>query len=123
MNKFSEYLERQFLEWQQKSGKRRTLNDFADYLGVKRPLLSLWLNGSRKPGIETTIRLSELLGLEIYDALELPRPDPRLHYITRNWGKIPDEEKNRIAEGVQKYTTEQAPNDEGNSTTDSGRVE
>jgi transcriptional regulator with XRE-family HTH domain len=70
VNKFSDYLEKKFLDWQQQSGKRRSLNEFAEYLGIKRPLLSLWLSGARTPGEEKLKRLGELLGLDVYDAMD-----------------------------------------------------
>jgi transcriptional regulator with XRE-family HTH domain len=112
VKKFADYLEQQFLAWQKESGKRQTLNNFAEYLGVKRPLLSLWLNGSRRPGDENIDRLGELFGPEVYDALDEPRPDPKLHYISRHWGELPIEVQNKIAGEIEHYTSERAPIDE-----------
>src|SRR5690242_16263489 len=48
--KFADYLESKFLAWQQREGTRKTLAEFADYLGASRSILSLWLSGKRKPG-------------------------------------------------------------------------
>jgi transcriptional regulator with XRE-family HTH domain len=112
VNNFKEFIERQYLDWQSKSGKRKTLNEFADHLEVKRPLLSLWMSGDRKPGRETILRLAELFGPEIYDALEMPRPDPRLHYVSKHWKDTPKNIQKKITEEIQRYTTEEAPNDE-----------
>jgi transcriptional regulator with XRE-family HTH domain len=39
----------EYLKWQQKEGGRRTIQDFADYLDVDRPTLSVWMNGKRVP--------------------------------------------------------------------------
>jgi transcriptional regulator with XRE-family HTH domain len=112
VSKFSVFLEKQYLDWMQKSGKRKTLNEFADFLGIKRPLLSLWLGGKREPSYETTQRLSNLLGIEIFDALELPKPDPTLHYVNRHWGDLPDDIQKKVAQEIARYTTEKAPGEE-----------
>lgn len=115
VNKFSEFLERAYLSWQNQSGKRKTLDEFADYIGEKRPLVSAWLNGSRKPGLEKTEHLADLFGLDVYDALDLPHPDPKLHYVTRHWEDIPEDVQRKVTEEVSKYTTEPMPDGETSS--------
>jgi transcriptional regulator with XRE-family HTH domain len=47
MNKLPDYLTKKYLEWQAVIGQRKTLEDFADFLNVSRPLLSYWMNGKR----------------------------------------------------------------------------
>ncbi len=107
--RFPEYLERKYLEWQNKQGKRKTIEDFAKYLGVSRPILSMWMNGSRKPGLENIRLLSTIFGLEIYDILGYPRPNPLFAYTERNWKNIPIKDQRKIAEIVSRYTTESIP--------------
>lgn len=85
---FPELLEQKYLQWQTQQGKRRTLDEFAEYLGVGRPVLSNWLTGKRNPGIESLRLLSSRLGFEVYDVLGLPRPDEDLAYISQNWQEL-----------------------------------
>jgi transcriptional regulator with XRE-family HTH domain len=108
MTKFTEFLEGCFIDWEKKTGRRRTLNEFADYLGVKRPLLSLWMSGDRRPGSKKIQQLSQLLGLEVYDSLDLPTPDPRLLYIQSNWDRMSEEGKKRIAQEAARYAPDEA---------------
>jgi len=103
---FSDFLEQQFLAWQQKAGKRKSLEQFAAYLGVSQPLLSLWMSGRRKPGSENIGLLAELFGPEIYDALALPRPDPDLQTLSRLWPRLPEATRHAIREQAEKYVTQ-----------------
>ena len=106
MNKLPDYLTKKFLEWQTSLGARKTLEDFADYLEVSRPLLSFWMNGKRIPNQENIEKISLLLGYEIYDVLDLPRPNPHLQKINRLWEFLPEEIQIKIAKEIEKYETQ-----------------
>jgi transcriptional regulator with XRE-family HTH domain len=103
VNKIGAFFESSFLNWQSKFGKRKTLNEFAEHLDITPSLLSMWLSGDRKPGRDNIEKISELLGPEIYDAMDLPRPDPRLVYITRNWDKFSEEGRRKISDEATHY--------------------
>ena len=107
---FKEYLERQFVQWQNQEGKRKSVADFAAYLGVSQPLLSMWMNGQRRPGPENLKILYAVFGASVYDVLGIPRPNPLHEYVSRNWDKLPNREQLKITELVAKYTTDPAPN-------------
>lgn len=96
MTKFGEYLEKEFLRWQTASGQRRTLNAFAKYLDVSPQILSMWINGTRRPGADNIAALVTTLGIEVYEALDLPRPDPLLIEIQRRWPELSDEDRTAI---------------------------
>jgi transcriptional regulator with XRE-family HTH domain len=101
-----EWLEHQFLDWQRKEGERRTVEEFATWLGVSRGTFNKWLNGDRKPDGESIAILAEKLGVEIYDVLDVPRPDPELQAIIRNWARIPAEKRRRLHDDAGRYATE-----------------
>ena len=99
---FSQWLEQKFLEWQTAQGERKTIQDFADYLGVKGSVLSHWMNEIRKkPNSESIRQLSSKLGFEVYDVLGLPRPDPDLAYISQNWDKVSEEFRQKFRKQVE----------------------
>ena len=106
MNKFPNYLTKKFLEWQTELGARKTLEDFADYLNVSRPLLSFWMNGKRIPNADNLENISAILGNEIYDALDLPRPNPNLQKINRLLEFLPEEIQIKLAKETEKYETQ-----------------
>ena len=72
---FSRFLELKFLEWQQREGGRKTVKEFAAYIGVSQSTISTWWNEDRKPEGENLRKLAEKLGIEVYDILGMPRPD------------------------------------------------
>jgi transcriptional regulator with XRE-family HTH domain len=100
---FPELLEQKYLQWQSHQGKRKTLDEFAEYIGVGRPVLSNWLTGKRKPGIESLRLLSNKLGFEVYDVLGLPRPDEDLAFITQNWDNVSPEFRSKFREEVEEH--------------------
>lgn len=102
---FPQLLERKFLEWQQEQGGRRTVAEFAKWIGVKQSSVSMWWNGANEPSGESIRLLAEKLGLEVYDALNLQRPDPDLHYIQSNWELIDPDERQAIRDQMEKYAT------------------
>lgn len=108
MTKLGELLIRKYLEWQASAGTRKTLDEFAAYIGISRPLLNMWTNGKRRPSPEKIKILAELFGNEVYDALNLPRPDPDLQYVQAHWINLPLEKRKAIREIAEKYETTSA---------------
>ena len=96
--KFNQWLEQQYLAWEMQSGQRKTLLQFAEYLGISNSLLSHYLSGTRKPSDPILDRIVEKLGDEAYDVLEKPRPDPLLRRIIQNWGQMTEEQKDQITD-------------------------
>lgn len=104
--KFSEWITQKFLQWQNTEGKRKTLEEFAAYIGTSRPLLNMWMNGTKpRPGIENIKNFAEIFGDEIYDVLEMPRPNPYKKNIDRVWDFLPEDFQKRLSEEVAEYET------------------
>jgi transcriptional regulator with XRE-family HTH domain len=103
MEKFPDWITRKFVEWQAKEGRRKTIEDFAAYLGTSRPLVNMWMNGNKKPGKENTNILAEIFGNEIYDVLDLPRPNPYLQKLNRVWEFLPEEIQKKFSDEAEKY--------------------
>jgi transcriptional regulator with XRE-family HTH domain len=98
-----QFLDQKYLQWQTAQGKRKTVQEFADYLGISQSVLSHYMNGKRKKPTSDNLRaLSNKLGFEIYDVLGLPRPDPDLAYISQNWDKVSEEFRQKFREQVEK---------------------
>ncbi len=57
-------------------------------------------------GKENVKILAELFGNEIYDILEIPRPNPYKQVIDRVWEFLPEELQKRISEEAEQYETE-----------------
>jgi transcriptional regulator with XRE-family HTH domain len=113
LSNFSSLLERAFLEFRIRQTRQFlsvSLNSFANYLEFSPPIVKLWLNGSRLPtqgNIERLVpKLVDLLDLEVYDILGLPRPDPDLQRLTRIWSSIPPEFRKQLADQGEKFVAE-----------------
>lgn len=99
--KLSEWLENRYLDWQVKGKGRKTVTEFSEYLGFPQPTVNNWLNGARAPSGDSIFKLAVKLGLEVYDALDLPRPNPILFGVQANFGLFTDLEQKRIAQIVE----------------------
>lgn len=108
---FPAWLEIAYLTWQAKSRKRATLNEFADYIGYSRPLISMWLAGKRLPTREGVDRLAKLFGDDIYDILGIPRPNPYLQKINQVFERLSPERQQKLSEDAARYETEALKNE------------
>lgn len=103
---FSEFLEMKYLEWQRGLRQRKTVEEFAQFIGVSQAAVSFWMGGKRKPSGDNVKLLASKLGPEVYDVLGLEQPDPDLAYIEHVWGKLPDTFKEYIVDEVERYFAE-----------------
>lgn len=105
---FSDYLLSKIQEYEKQMGQRVTLDKFAEYLGVSRPLVSYWLKGT-KPSLENVQILAKKFGPEIYDVLDLPRPNPYLQKINQIFESLSPEHQKKLAEDAEKYNSTRKP--------------
>jgi len=93
MDNFETWLEQKFLQWQSARGKRGSIREFSEWLRSDQKLVAHWMRGVRKPGPENARVLALKLGLEVYDVLGLPRPDPDFFRIQTVWDALPERER------------------------------
>lgn len=111
-------LEKALAEWRKqetlKKGKT-SISKFAEYLGYSQQAVGFWLNRDRNISEEALFtilpKLESLLGIEVYDELEIERPDKLLEFIKGNWNKTPQEEKTKIAKIIEKYSKASTKNE------------
>lgn len=105
--KFRQYLEQRFLEWQKQQGGRKTVKQFAEYVGVSQSSISMWWgDNERVPEGENVRKIAEKLGLEVYDVLGIPRPDEDLHYLETIWNDLPPKARRVLRQKAEEYKTE-----------------
>lgn len=104
----SDFLNEKFQEWRietiNKGDKRVSLTAFAEYLTVKQPQLSAWINGEYAPSIENIKTLAEKLGPEIYAALGID--DPLITGLKNIYHQLTPQQQHRILEQAQTYATQ-----------------
>lgn len=107
---FNEWINAQFMKWQGK--KRRTISEFAIYLGVKQPALSMWMKEEKgsKPDYKNAAKIATRLGPEVFEILGLPPPDlptdEQLRPIAELILQFPEKERLEIREKIVEYLTE-----------------
>jgi transcriptional regulator with XRE-family HTH domain len=71
---WSEWINRKYIEF--RGDSRKTISDYAEYLGVSQPLLSQWMGPKpKKPTSQVSIsKLAAKYGVEVYEVLGLPVP-------------------------------------------------
>jgi transcriptional regulator with XRE-family HTH domain len=75
MQDFGKWLTGKYLLWQVELGDRKTLTEFAGFLGVSPSTVSAWMQGDHKPkSSQNVARLADKFGYEVYDLLGLPQP-------------------------------------------------
>jgi hypothetical protein len=82
---FIAWFTRQYLTWQLQIGERRSMRDFAKYLGFDHPLIFRFVNGQRIPNEKHALKFARYLGLEAFDVLGLPRPDTTQFQVMTYW--------------------------------------
>jgi len=95
-NAFANWLDNQYLDWQKRQGRRRPAKAFAAYLGFENATVNQWLNGHRRPSLDNAFGLARRLGLGVYDALGLPRPDELLFRVEVDWDLLTQSEREKI---------------------------
>ncbi len=96
----SRWLDQHFRAWRAaQSGHRAGVTHFARYLGISRDDLNNYLLRGVCPEGERLARIGRALGPEIYDLLDLPRPDPQLQQVTDAFLRLPAAERG-VAEAV-----------------------
>ncbi len=105
--RIGEWLTQKFLAWQTDQKEIKTLAEFADYLEVGRPALSMWISGKRQPNEKMARRLAQKLGLEIYDVLGMARPDEQTQDLVHAFGKLDPDRQDQLIKRAQELLSEQ----------------
>ena len=70
---FADWLNKKYIEY--RGDTRSTVSEFAEYIGVRQPVMSGWMKkGGKKPDRNNILKIADKLGPEVYDVLGLPRP-------------------------------------------------
>jgi hypothetical protein len=100
----SEWLEERFKVWgDEKPRQERTLKEFAAEIGIPYDTFFRYVNKGGKPEGENLKKIARKLGPEVYDILELERPDPDLDLIDEYWPSLPDSLKKSLAKQVHEH--------------------
>jgi hypothetical protein len=94
--RFPEWFEKQFLIWQLKVGRRKSLRAFAEHLGYDHAVVVRWMKGTRKPNSGHAFELARFLGLEVFDVLGHERPDETYFQVVTRWSSLTAGDRDKI---------------------------
>lgn len=96
----ADFLERKFLEWAYHLGKIQRQADFAAYLGLEPAAFNRYLTGKRRNiDRETTDRIAEKLGEEIYDVVGYS--NPRILAFYRAIRELDEDEERELLDHLE----------------------
>ena len=100
--KFSPWLLQRYLEWQNELKQRKSLTEFAAWIGVSQPVLSNYMSGKREPGEDNAYLFYLKFCDEVYEVLDMEPPDFLLRYVRASWHLLSDDAKFEIKEIIKK---------------------
>lgn len=107
--KFAELLERGLLELDQREGRRHTITEYANRIGVNQPMLSRLMATTyqSRPDLKSLLTFSEYFGPQVWDiwGIEIPISDPVLKAIYERWQNLPPE----VREEIYRIVTREEP--------------
>lgn len=108
--KFSSWLLKHYLDRQNRLGERKSLTEFAAWIGVSQPVISNYLNGKREPGEDNAYLFYLKFGEEVYEILDMEPPDFLLRYVRASWHLLPEDAKQAIKDIVRQALEEMGAN-------------
>lgn len=103
-----DFLTMAFVDWQHRHRQRKTIKEFADYLGVTRDTLNNWMSGRRQPDEDHMLLLAQSLGSRIFQVEGYQWMHPEAHAIARAWGGLTDQQREHIMELLADFQVENA---------------
>lgn len=107
-NSLDSWFERRYLEWQLNQGSRKSVQEFADFLGISQPYLTQLMNGNRdgmRPGTAYMIA-RKLQDYSLLDILGLAYPVEDIPDVIANPLRKSQEEISNALHGMDVNTPE-----------------
>ena len=67
----TQWLQKKFDTWRHQSGIKKTITEFASYIGIPEDRLLRYMNGSEIPKGSNLAKIAGILGFGIYDLVEI----------------------------------------------------
>lgn len=106
--KFADFLNKKFMEYMNRKGRRADITEFSKWIGVAQPSMSQWMRAvGRQPNLENLVKMAVRLGVEetfeaagmtdFYQALLAAAfKDADFAEVARAWFELPEAERERI---------------------------
>jgi len=97
MSNFPAWFNRAYIQWSQSQAAEEDFIAFCDLLGYPPSKVLGWLHGEFLPEEPEVLSIAGVLGMNVYQALDLPKPDPELIKIYGSFGHLTGQDRSKLA--------------------------
>ena len=97
MSNFPAWFNRAYKRWNRSQAGEEDFIAFCDLLGYPPPKVLGWLHGEFLPEGPEVLSIAGILGVEVYQALDLPKPDPELLKIYESFAHLTGQDRSNLA--------------------------
>ena len=97
MSNFPAWFNRAYKRWRRSHAGEEDFIAFCDLLGYPPSKVLGWLHGEFLPEEPEVLSIAGILGVEVYQALDLPKPDPELIKIYGSFAHLTGQDRSNLA--------------------------
>ncbi len=97
MSNFPAWFNRAYKRWSRSQAGEEDFLAFCDLLGYPPSKVLGWLHGEFIPEGPEVLSIAGILGVEVYQALDLPKPDPELIKIYGSFSHLTGQDRSNLA--------------------------
>ena len=97
MSNFPAWLNRAYKRWGRSQAGEEDFIAFCDLLGYPPSKVLGWLHGEFLPECPEILGIAGIFGVEVYQALDLPEPDPELIKIYGSFAHLTGQDRSNLA--------------------------
>jgi hypothetical protein len=97
MSKFSVSFNRAYKRWSRSQAGEEDFISFCDLLDYPPSKVLGWLHGEFLPEEPEVLSIAGILGIKVYETLDLPKPDPELIKIYGSFSHLTGQDRSNLA--------------------------
>ena len=97
MSNFPAWFNRAYKRWSRSQAGEEDFIAFCNLLGYPPSKVLGWLHGEFLPEGPEVLSIAGILGVEVYQALDLPKPDPELLKIYESFAHLTGQDRSNLA--------------------------
>ena len=100
MSNFPAWFNRAYKRWSRSQAGEEDFVAFCDLLGYPPSKVLGWLHGEFLPEEPEVLSIAGIFGTDIYEVLDLPKPEPQLLKIYKSFAHLTGENRGKIAHAL-----------------------
>jgi len=100
MSKFPAWFNKAYKRWSRSQPGEEDFLAFCDLLGYPPANVLEWFHGESVPEGPEVLSIAGILGINVYNVLELPKPDPELIKIFQSFSHLTGDDRSNLAHAL-----------------------